>query len=190
MRFTKSPETITQRDMLMSWAVAEIDSKLPSSLGTMFAANPRAVAKTIAGALSDEQEAAVLGALLYARSGVLGYIIKRPLTWYRGKVRLADLADLKTMGYLAAAAPSRRMGELARTPIKPVVRDTPKFQRSDMRGGLIAVSDRYDGDFCLVEGKSRCKEMILLMDRGGVHEDTETDLILGIHEDIAQWSHW
>ena len=59
-----------------------------------------------------------------------------------------------------------------------------------MRGSLIAVSDRYDGDFCLVEGKSRCKEMILLMDRGGVHEDTETDLILGIHEDIAQWSHW
>ena len=92
MRFTKSPETITQRDMLMSWAIAEIDSKLPSSLGTMFAANPRAVAKTIAGALSDEQEAAVLGALLSARSGVLGYIIKRPLTWYRGTVRLADLA--------------------------------------------------------------------------------------------------
>lgn len=190
MKFSRSPETITQRDMLMSWALAEIDSKLPNSLGSMFAGNPRAVAKTIAGALSDEQEAAVLGALLYARSGVLGYIIKRPLTWYRGTVRLADLADLKTMGYLAEAAPTRKMGELVRKPVKPAIRELANFQMRDMRGSLIAVSDRLDGAFCLVEGKSRCKAMITLVDRGAVHEDTETDLILGVHEDVVKWSNW
>lgn len=190
MKFSKPPSTITLRDMLLSWAVAEIDSKIPNSLGSMFAANPRAVAKTIAGALSDEQEAAVIGALLYARSGVLGYLFRRPLTWYRGSVRLADLPDLKTMGYLAEAAPSRKMGELARTPVKPLLREIPKFQPRDMRGSLIAVSDKLYGDWCLVEGKSRCREMILLMDRGGVHEDTETDIILGVHEEIAHWSNW
>lgn len=189
MRFVDGPEAITQRDMLMAWALAEIDSKKPNSLGSMFANNPGAASKTIAGTLTDEQEAAVLGALLYARSALLGFLYKRPLQWQRGKVRLADLAELRPMSYLADAAPSRKMGELVRKPMRSTGFKVEGFSLETMRGCPIAVSDRVDGKWLLVEGHNRCASMISLYDRGGQNSAT-TDVILGVHPDIPSWSQW
>lgn len=175
--------------MLLSWAIAEGRNE-KSGLAQMPQVKslyPKVEAKE---ELTSEEETRLVGSLLISRSPLLGFFMRTPTNWFYGSIPVKALRELHTIQTFSSYAPNtRRMEELALSPAEDPALEIADFELSRMVGSPIAVAADVEGEWCLMDGYKRCKEIIALHERGEIAQK-KIDIFLGVTPKVQSWRHW
>jgi hypothetical protein len=118
----------------------------------------------------------VEAAIRTGRASMLDDLLTLGLDWYRGGLPTSEMPQIIFDPYppFLAAAPSRRLSELARCSekianpefVSRLQQTRASFDSDRMRGRPVLVARKIEGPYRLIEGTTRCLAIILSIQAG------------------------
>jgi hypothetical protein len=174
-------QPITEREMLLSWGLDEIDTRLRECV------TPAVRARVLdRSTLSDGDVNQIVIALKYVREPLVGFFLSHETRWLTADFPASELGVVRVLHCFAEASPNRTLAELAQR--KPEM-GRFSFEPSITRGRPIFVGPAEGGPWCLMEGNHRCCS-VFRGNAAGAEVINSIRVIVGVCALAPEWHWW
>jgi len=176
------PRQIEQDDVLYDYALAELLEPRHNYPGA------EAMAKVVARGPTPAERQGIIRAICAYREPMLGFLLRNNTRWFEARLSVDELATVRLTSWFEQPKyqTARTIDGLLRAPGASDY-TLPGFSLDAIRGHVILVAPDLSGPLCLIEGTSRCCEIVRRR-RSGEIAATHLSVFVGICENISEYT--
>jgi len=185
-RVLTAPLEVAQDVVLLDYAHAELLEPVRNEGAMQLAAQLERLGGF--SRLTPQQQQVLIDGICQVREPMLGFLLRNKTTWFEASLSVDDLPNIHLTTWFERERyqSARTLHELLQTPgAADYVK--PGFRLDAMRGRPIMVARDLDSSLCLIEGTSRCCEIVRLR-RSGALEQASIMVFVGVCPNIHEYA--